>query len=193
MWYCPPFDPLHTAIYYTLLSYGGGFVNDNGWALLTRLLAGRTEPFLLSDDVAVAVCLICSKVALRLKYHICVNYDLIRVFNCIKNWALKKTATKLKSKLKLKIKIQISNLKENGNFRGKNKAQLNYIQHAVNSNNNKKVKLHKTTIWNTVTVSEACIHTHTDKQINNNLDTLHSLKCTHFCLAIGSNWSATSG
>lgn len=52
---------------YTLLSYGGGFVNDNGWALVTSVLLVRVDPFLLSDDVAAAACLICSKVALHWK------------------------------------------------------------------------------------------------------------------------------
>lgn len=49
-------------MYYTLLSYGGGPVNDIGWALLTRFV--ERAPFLLS--AVAAAFRICSKVALHL-------------------------------------------------------------------------------------------------------------------------------
>lgn len=60
-------QPLLFRVCYTLLS-NGGLVNDNGWALFTRFVLVRVVavvvPFRLSDDVAAAACLICSKVAL---------------------------------------------------------------------------------------------------------------------------------
>lgn len=72
----------------------------------------------------------------------------------------------------------------------KNKTQLIYLRHAISSIEMKRVK---DTIKLQVTVSGACIHTHTDKQINDNLDTLHYSKCTHFCFGNRIKWSATSG
>lgn len=95
--------------YYTLLSNGGGFVNESGWALFTKLLLVRVVPFLLSDDVAAAACLIWSKVALFffVEVKIRMSFELFSFFYIIFKEQAQRLHEKLRRRDSMKRKIPI--------------------------------------------------------------------------------------